>query len=410
MNYKKLTGLAVIVVYLMVGCMSTSNEMPAEAEVVEGPAPQIVVAANQTDRYLELLADKNVAVVGNHTTVIFKDGNGESHTHLVDSLLSLGIRITQVFAPEHGFRGDADAGEKIADSRDPQTNLPVISLYGSNFKPSPEQLEGVDVVLFDIQDVGVRFYTYLSTMHYVMESCAENGIPVVVLDRPNPNGHYVDGPLVEPGYETFVGLHPVPVVYGMTIGEYAKMINGEKWLKDQVQCDLTVIPLEGYTHESDYSLPLRPSPNLPNDKSINLYSSLCLFEGTNVNVGRGTDKQFQVFGSPDLPSESYDYSFVPQPNFGAKTPKHQGKTCYGLDLSQTPDLSSLNFSWVIEAYQQTADQENFFRHPKHFDRLAGSAKLREQIVEGKPLSEIQANWAEGLSSFKEIRKKYQMYP
>ena len=286
---------------------------------------EIIVAANQTDKYLALFKDKKVAVVANNTSVIFRQNSeNEDSVHLVDSLLSLGVKIVKAFAPEHGFRGDADAGAKIKDERDPKTNLPVTSLYGANYKPSAEQLRGVDIVVFDIQDVGARFYTYLSTMHYVMEACAENNIPFVVFDRPNPNGHYIDGPVLEKGFESFVGLHPVPIVYGMTIGEYAKMINGEKWLKNGIQCDLTVIPLENYTHEIPYSLPLRPSPNLPNDKSINLYASLCLFEGTNVNAGRGTENQFQVFGSPYLPSDLYPYSYTPVSNFGAKNPKYLG--------------------------------------------------------------------------------------
>ncbi|SDM66336.1 exo-beta-N-acetylmuramidase NamZ family protein [Kriegella aquimaris] len=370
----------------------------------------IVVGANQTEEYLELLRNKNVAVVGNNTSVIFKTGNGgERYTHLVDSLMSSGINISKVFAPEHGFRGDADAGEKIKDSKDSQTNISVVSLYGSNYKPSADQLDGIDIVVFDIQDVGARFYTYLSTMHYVMEACAENDIPVIVLDRPNPNGHYIDGPMVENGNESFVSLHPVPIVYGMTIGEYAKMINGEKWLKNGVQCDLTVVPLENYTHNTAYSLPLRPSPNLPNDKSINLYPSLCLFEGTDVNSGRGTEKQFQIFGSPFLPQASYDHTFVPEPNFGAKTPKHLGEECYGLDLSKTQDLDSLNFSWLLDAYNLTTNKENFFKRYKHFDRLAGSEKLREQIEQGKTLAEIKATWKSGLDEFKNVRKKYLIY-
>tara|TARA_R110002012_G_scaffold263456_1_gene446294 strand:- start:136225 stop:137490 length:1266 start_codon:yes stop_codon:yes gene_type:complete len=371
---------------------------------------EIIVAANQTDKYLALFKDKKVAVVANNTSVIFRQNSeNEDSVHLVDSLLSLGVKIVKAFAPEHGFRGDADAGAKIKDERDPKTNLPVTSLYGANYKPSAEQLRGVDIVVFDIQDVGARFYTYLSTMHYVMEACAENNIPFVVFDRPNPNGHYIDGPVLEKGFESFVGLHPVPIVYGMTIGEYAKMINGEKWLKNGIQCDLTVIPLENYTHEIPYSLPLRPSPNLPNDKSINLYASLCLFEGTNVNAGRGTENQFQVFGSPYLPSDLYPYSYTPVSNFGAKNPKYLGEKCFGLDLTQTENLQELNFNWLIDAYNASASKDDFIKYQSHFDRLAGTDALRKQIIEGRSFEEIKSTWKTGLDSFKNIRLKYLLY-
>ena len=394
--------------FSLLSCKQTSRKIEKEKTAEER---YISVGANQTENYLKLLKDKNVAIVGNNTSVIFKGRrDGKSNTHLVDSLLSLGIKITKVFAPEHGFRGDAPAGEKIIDSRDDKTNLPVISLYGTNYKPSPEQMEGIDVMIFDIQDVGARFYTYLSTMHYAMEASAEKGIPIIVLDRPNPLGEYVDGPVLEKGHESFVGLHPVPVVYGMTIGEYAKMINGEKWLKNGVQSDLTVIPLENYTHDSIYSIPLRPSPNLPNDKSINLYPSLCFFEGTDVNSGRGTEKQFQVFGSPYLPSDSYDYTFTPKPNFGSKNPKHMGEVCYGSNLSDNKNLDSLNLSWLIEAYNSTTKKDSFFNRQEHFDRLAGSEKLREQIIAGKTFEEIKDTWKSDLSSFMEVRKKYLIYP
>lgn len=411
-NTNKLEGtipfFILFLLLLTISCGQTPKKVEEKTPEEKGG---IVVGANQTEKYLKFLKDKKVAVVGNNTTVIFKgDQESEGYIHLVDSLISLDVKITKVFAPEHGFRGDADAGEVINDSRDSLTNLPVISLYGSNYKPSPEQMEDIDVVVFDIQDVGARFYTYLSTMHYAMEACAEKGIPIIVLDRPNPNGHYVDGPMVQKGNESFVSLHPVPIVYGMTIGEYAKMINGEKWLKNGIQCDLTVIPLEDYTHNSTYRLPLRPSPNLPNDKSINLYPSLCLFEGTNINSGRGTEKQFQVFGSPFLPADAYEYSFTPQPNFGAKTPKHLDEVCHGLDLSNTADLDSLNFSWLIDAYNSTANKEDFFNRQKHFDRLAGSEKLREQIISGKTFQEIKETWQTDLAAFKEVRKKYLIYP
>jgi len=401
-GFKTLIWCMLIVI---LGCGTSSNSKSAPKE------QEIVVGANRTDKYLHLLKDKNVAIVGNNTSVIFnKEKNNQGFVHLADSLLALNIKITKVFAPEHGFRGDADAGEKIIDSKDAKTGLSVISLFGENYKPSAENMEDIDVVIFDIQDVGARFYTYLSTLHYTMEACAENGIPVIVLDRPNPIGHYVDGPLAKKGYESFVSLHPVPIVYGMTIGEYAKMINGEKWLKNDAQAELTVIPLENYTHLSTYSLPLRPSPNIPNDQSINLYPSLCLFEGTNINSGRGTEKQFQVFGSPFLPSTSYDYTFVPEPNFGSKNPKHLGETCYGLDLSAHKRLDSLDFSWLIDAYNSTDNQEDFFNRYQHFDRLAGSKDLREHIIAGKSFNEIKETWKEDLTAFKKVRDKYLIYP
>ncbi|NKI27743.1 DUF1343 domain-containing protein [Arenibacter sp. 6A1] len=394
-------------IFSLIGCGQAVKKVE---QITSTDKEHIVVGANRTEKYLPQLKGKNIGIVANNTSVIFKDYEGrEPYIHLVDSLLSLNINIVKVFAPEHGFRGKADAGEVIVDSRDAKTNLPVVSLYGSNVKPTAEQLRGIDAVMFDIQDVGVRFYTYLSTMHYIMEACAENGIPVIVLDRPNPNGHYIDGPVVEKGYESFVGLHPVPIVYGMTIGEYAKMINGEKWLHEGLQCDLTVIPLVGYTYNSSYSLPLRPSPNLPNDKAINLYASLCLFEGTNVSCGRGTERQFQIFGSPYLLGDTYDFTFVPKPNFGSKTPKYMNEECFGLDLTKTENLDRLNFTWLLEAYNGTNPKDKFFNNNKHFDRLAGTPKLKEQIIQGKSIEEIRATWNKGLEEFKNIRDKYLMY-
>jgi len=379
----------------------------------------IEVGANQTGIYLDLLEGKKIGVVANNTSVIFKkDETG--YSHLVDSLLSLGIQVIKVFAPEHGFRGTADAGEHLGDTMDPKTGLQVVSLYGEdktsqqkqiyNYrKPTPEHLKDIDVVVFDIQDVGVRFYTYISTLHNMMEACAENNIPLIVLDRPNPNGHYVDGPVLEKESKSFAGLGPIPIVYGMTIGEYALMTNGEKWLNNGVQCKLTVIQLKNYTHKSKYSLPIRPSPNLPNDKSINLYPSLCLFEGTNVSCGRGTEKQFQIFGSPYLPSESYKYSFTPQPNFGSKDPKYKNQVCYGLDLSTTDELKTINLTWLINAYEATSIKNEFFRE-EAFDKLAGTTQLKKQIEKGLSVNEIRKSWEKDLVLFKETRKKYLIYP
>lgn len=370
--------------------------------------PKIVVGANQTAAYLPLLQGKRVGIVANATSVIFK-ANG--YTHLVDSLLALHINVEKVFAPEHGFRGTADAGELIADSKDLKTGLPIFSLHGTNKKPSKEQLDGLDVMIFDIQDVGVRFYTYISTLHYVMEACAENKMPLIILDRPNPNGHYIDGPVLEPAYKSFVGMHPVPVVYGMTIGEYAQMINGEQWLENNITCNLKVIPLKNYTHQTSYSLPIKPSPNLPNDKAINLYPSLCFFEGTFVSVGRGTNKQFQIIGSPFFDLERYDFPFKPISNEGAKHPKHENKTCYGYDLSNMEMLNSIHLSWLIEFYQaheSISPNQKFFN--AFFTKLAGTETLQRQIESGLSETKIKATWQEGLENFKKIRAKYLIYP
>jgi len=407
--------LVFTLLFTMVCCKNQDKNAQISSNEEEAKPESIILGANRTEVYLNLLKNKKIGLVGNNTTIMLKKDPKE-HIHLVDSLLSLNINITKVFAPEHGFRGKADAGESIQNGIDEPTGLPLVSLYGKNdntstdnFKPTSEQLQDIDLMIFDIQDVGVRFYTYLSTMHYIMEACAENKIPVIVLDRPNPNGHYVDGPIAVKEFKSFVGLHPVPIVYGMTIGEYAQMINGEKWLKDGIKCDLTVIPLKNYTHQSTYSLPLRPSPNLPNDKSINLYASLCLFEGTNVSCGRGTEMQFQIFGSPDLPSDTYEFSFTPQSNFGSKNPKNMGQECHGLDLSKTENLSSLNFTWLIDAYHATSDKEKFFR-TNSFNLLAGSDKLKEQIENGLDFKTIKESWQDDLKAFKSIREKYLMYP
>ena len=364
----------------------------------------IIVGANQTDQYLKLLKGKRVGVVGNQSSVIFKDG---AYTHLVDSLIGLKVDVKKVFSPEHGFRGTADAGEKIKDGIDTKTGVPIISLYGDNKKPKPEQLKGLDILVFDIQDVGVRFYTYISTLHYVMEACAEANIPLLILDRPNPNGHYVDGPILEKAYTSFVGMHPIPIAHGMTIGEYAQMINGEKWLKNSIECQLAVISMTNYNHQMTYSLPIKPSPNLPNDQSIALYPSLCFFEGTNVSVGRGTNKQFQVFGSPDLDKNHFKFNFTPQPNEGAKTPPQEGKLCYGRDLSQLDVKPGLNLEYLIEAYSNTANKSKFFN--SFFVKLAGTAKLQEQIEKGLSQKDIKATWSKGLEDFKQVRTKYILY-
>ncbi|PRX53767.1 exo-beta-N-acetylmuramidase NamZ domain-containing protein [Flagellimonas meridianipacifica] len=365
----------------------------------------IIVAANRTSQYLPLLKNKSVAIVANPTSVIFKD---EGYTHLVDSLLSHQIEIKKVFAPEHGFRGKADAGELVADGLDRKTGLPIVSLYGKNKKPSKEQLEGLDVVVFDIQDVGVRFYTYIATLQLVMEACAENNVPIIVLDRPNPNGHYVDGPTMQKEHISFLGMTTIPLVYGMTVGEYAQMLNGESWLSDGIRADLTVISLENYTHQTPYSLPIRPSPNLPNDISINLYPSLGLFEGTNVNAGRGTEYQFQRYGASFLDSMAYDFSYIPKPNFGSKYPKEENKKCFGEDLSSHNRMNSISLKWLIEAYSNSVDKSKFFKTDS-FTKHSGTSELQKQIEAGLSEEEIKKSWLEELVTFKQVRKKYLLY-
>ncbi|GGW23522.1 hypothetical protein GCM10007383_04710 [Arenibacter certesii] len=368
----------------------------------------IIVGANRTEKYLPLLKGKKVAVVANQTSVVFKDPEHLTYTHIVDSLRSLDIDLQLVFAPEHGFRGEADAGEKVTDGKDEKTGLPLISLYGSNRKPSKEQLKGVDVVLFDIQDVGVRFYTYIATMQLVMEACAAENIPVIVLDRPNPNGHYVDGPSMETEHRGFLGMTNIPLVYGMTIGEYANMINKEGMMENKVMADLTVIPLENYDHFKDYILPIRPSPNLPNNTSIYLYPSLGFFEGTNINAGRGTEFQFQRYGAPFLDSTQYSFKYTPNPNFGSKSPKHKGKVCYGKDLSQMPKMKSVDLNFLLDAYQNSTDKELFFL-TSGFTRHAGTEKLQKQIEAGLLQDEIKATWQEDINHFKKIREKHLLY-
>ena len=357
---------------------------------------ELRLGAERTEVYLHLLEGQKIGVVSNQSSLI-------GSTHLVDTLLSLEVDVVKVFSPEHGFRGTADAGAKVADGVDVQTGLTIVSLYGNNKKPSPEQLEGIEVLIFHIQDVGARFYTYISTLHYVLESAAENGIKVMVLDMPNPNGHYVDGPILDTAFQSFVGMHPIPIVHGMTIGEYAQMINGEGWISSP--CDLTVIPMERYQRKMHYYLPIKPSPNLPNARAISLYPSLCLFEGTSVSVGRGTPYPFQHFGAPYLES---DYSFTPKSGVGSKYPKHENEVCYGTDLRDPEDnLSGICLHWLIDAYQKSPEKEAFFNN--FFDKLAGTDALRNQIVAGNTAEEIKASWVEGLLNFKEKRADYLIY-
>ena len=360
-----------------------------------------VSAAMQLDDYLPMLEGKRVGVVGNQTSIIGK-------THLVDSLLSLGVNICKIYTPEHGFRGNADAGAKVNSSKDEKTGLPIVSLYGKNKKPTPEMLQGVDVILFDLQDVGVRFYTYISTMSYVMEAAAENGLPVIVLDRPNPNGFYVDGPVLKTENKSFVGMHQVPVVYGMTIGEYAMMVNGEGWLKGGINCDLTVIPIKDYNRNAIYELPVKPSPNLPNWESVYLYPTLCFFEGSIVSLGRGTETPFQVYGHPDMRGS---YTFTPKSTSGASKPLLEGQRCRGENLVEyahdyAHNANELHLEWIIEAYQQLKGKDFFI---DYFRLLAGDKQLRRDIENGKSADEIRASWENDLEAFGAIREKYLMY-
>ncbi len=397
--FARVKNTFLFLVLIMVSCGSLANKKEPFKKLSINYAPEIKTGADNYASYLPLLKDKRVGIVTNQTGIL------SDKTHLVDFLLSKNIKIKTIFAPEHGFRGTADAGEHVIDGKDAKTSLPIISLYGDNRKPKPEQLAGIDVMIFDLQDVGLRFYTYLSTLHYVMEACAENNIPLIILDRPNPNGNIVDGPILETAFTSFVGMHPVPVLYGMTIGEYGQMINGEKWLQNGVPCKLTVISCLNYSRKMTYSLPVKPSPNLPNDQAINLYASLCLFEGTNVSVGRGTEKQFQIYGSPFLPKG--DFNFVPKPNFGSKEPMHKDQICYGEDLSAVAKVKQLELKWLLKAYNETSDKSKFFN--PFFTKLAGTKKLQQQIETGTSEVDIRKSWEKGLNDFKEMRKKYLIY-
>lgn len=393
---------------------SNVNYYESEPSVLQ-VTTEIKTGADNYGAYLPLLRGKNVGIVANQTSIAAYLNTNAGGAHgktikaetisTVDFLLYEEIKISKIFAPEHGFRGTADAGELVKDGKDIKTGLPIISLYGNNKKPKPEQLDGIDVMVFDLQDVGARFYTYISSLHYIMEACAENNIPLTVLDRPNPNGSIVDGPILEKENTSFVGMHPIPVLHGMTIGEYAQMINGEKWLKNGVQCKLTVIPCLNYSRNMAYSLPVKPSPNLPNDQAINLYASLCFFEGTNVSLGRGTTKQFQIYGSPDLPKTGF--SFTPMPNEGAKEPPLKGRVCYGEDLSKIEKVKRLEIKWLIKAYAETKDKSKFFI--PFFTKLAGTTKLQKQIESGVSENEIRKSWEAGLADFHTVRSKYLIY-
>ncbi|MFZ5551989.1 MAG: exo-beta-N-acetylmuramidase NamZ family protein [Bacteroidota bacterium] len=364
----------------------------------------IITGAQRTEEYLKLLEGKKVAVTANQTSLV---GN----THLVDTLKALGINITKIFALEHGFRGNVQAGEHIKNGKDAKTGIPVVSLYGNSKKPKPEMLKDVDVIVFDIQDVGARFYTYISSMHYIMEAAAENKKTFIVLDRPNPNGFYVDGPVLEEKNKSFVGMHPVPVVHGMTIGEYAQMINGEGWLKNKAKCELTVIACTNYKHSDLYELPVKPSPNLPNSDAVLLYPSLCLFEGTTVSIARGTDFPFQAIGIPGFAKG--DFTFTPKSVEAAKNPPHKDVECSGYDLRgkglESAQKKQLNLSWLLDFYNNCPDKKTFFETDGMFRLLAGTENLKKQIEEGKTEEEIRETWKEGLEKFKKVREKYLIY-
>lgn len=393
-----------ILFLMLYACKAESNQTDKVEENNTGDIQKDTIAkpaALQISSYLPLIEGKNVGLVVNQTSTL----NG---VHLVDSLISLNVNITKIFAPEHGFRGKASAGEKIEHGTDAKTGLPILSLYGKNRKPTPEMLSDLDVVIFDIQDVGVRFYTYISTMHYMMEACAENNIPLIVLDRPNPNGDYVDGPVLDTNFISFVGMHPIPVVHGCTVGELAKMINGEGWLENGVKCDLTIIEMENYTHNMRYSLPVRPSPNLPNDLSIRLYPSLCFFEGTQISVGRGTDFPFQVAGYPDERFGNFTFTPVSMPE-AAKYPKYENEKCYGIDLRNKKLSHKFTLKYLIYFYQKFENKEEFFLESLFIDRLAGTSELRKQIIKGLTEDEIRATWQEKLDNYNLIRQKYLIY-
>ena len=388
---KKLAGLIFLTLLsltTLVYCKKAGNATPG---------------AYQIKQYIKLLEGKSVAILANQTSMI---GN----THVVDSLLSYNIGIKAIFSPEHGFRDMADAGEKIESGKDPKTGITLISLYGNHLKPIPDDLKGIDIVIFDIQDVGTRFYTYISTLHYLLEACAENNVKCLILDRPNPNGFYFDGNILDTIHRSFVGMDPVPIVHGMTVGEYARMLNGEGWLKGGLKCDLEVIKCKNYTHSTMYELPVRPSPNLPNQNSIYLYPSICFFEGSTLSLGRGTSFPFQVYGSPDLPDKGF--SFTPQSVPGAKNPPLLGVKCYGTDLRDALEKKlvprpEINLNLVIDAYNEFPDKEKFFT--PYFDVLAAGPVLREQIQKGMTAEEIRATWKEGLEKYSKIREKYLLY-
>lgn len=396
----RLFTLLFLIVFVLNACSGNKTEVKNSSITDPTVENAILTAADQMGIYLPMFKDKTIAMVVNHTSVI---GN----SHLVDSLHTLGVKIKMVFAPEHGFRGDADAGEKVEDGKDPSTGIPIISLYGKTQKPTEEMLEGVDLLVFDIQDVGARFYTYITTMHHAMEAAAENGVPFVVLDRPNPNGNYVDGPIRQDSLKSFVSMHPIPIAHGLTVGELATMINEEGWLEGGIKCNLEVIKCKNYTHNSEYVLPVKPSPNLPTQLSIILYPSICLFEGTAISVGRGTYDAFQQIGHPVL-KDKYSYSFTPISIDGmAKNPKYMNEACFGIDFSTLDIKREFTLKYLIEMYKAFPEKDKFFNSYIH--KLEGSGQLKTQIIAGMSEAEIRKTWEPKLSEYKELRRKYLLY-
>jgi uncharacterized protein YbbC (DUF1343 family) len=406
---------AFILLLFPLGNLFLTEAAPAPAQIqAQAPVPNaspfdedIRPAAEQIHKYLKYLKGKRLGLVVNQTSTVV-------NTHLVDTLKALGCQVQKIFAPEHGFRGTADRGEHIKDAKDPKTGLPIVSMFGKNRMPSAEILSDVDLMIFDIQDVGVRFYTYTSTMTYIMQACAKHNKPLLVLDRPNPLGHYVGGPIMQPDQETFVGLHPVPVIHGLTTAEYARMINEEGWLEGGVKCELHHVECLNYNHKKFYKLPVKPSPNLPNMKSIYLYPHLCLFEGTVVSVGRGTNKQFQCYGHPDFSKGSY--TFTPKPMPGAKHPVLEGKQCKGFDLSTIPykelqNINELQISYICEAYQSanTNLRNQFFLKNNFLNKLIGNTTFMQQVKTLQAPQAIQNSWKADLIKYKELRKKYLLY-
>ena len=413
MIYRKLLIL-ILANFLLTSAFCQTAEIPGNA---------ILPGAYRTDVYLPYLKGKRVGVFANQTSTI-------GQTHLVDTLAKRGVNIVKIFAPEHGFRGTAGAGEQLNNDTDKQTGIPIVSLYGKKVKPTAADLKDVDVLVFDLQDVGVRFYTYLSSLQYFMESAFENSKPLFVLDRPNPNGFYVDGPVLDTAYKSFIGMQPIPVVYGMTIGEYARMIAGEKWLNESANKVYTayeyakatkdtpihfvVIKCANYTHASRYQLPVAPSPNLTTMHAIYMYPSTCFFEGTNLSEGRGTAHPFEYFGHPALPNNLF--SFTPQSTAAAKDPKLNNQLCYGWNITDAPVQPQLQLHWLLQAYQLFPNKDSFFIEPKSkqstnyfFNKLAGNNTLMQQIVSGKTEAQIRASWQPQLEAFKKVRKKYLLY-
>ncbi len=368
--------------------------------ICEAQKPKVSVGAEQLNQLLPMLKGKRVGLVVNNTSLVGK-------THLADTLVSRKVPVKRIFGPEHGFRGDAADGEHVKDEIDSKTGVPVVSLYGKNYKATADQVKDLDILIFDIQDVGARFYTYISTMHYLMETCAENNKQLIILDRPNPNGSYVDGPIMQPELKSFVGMHPIPITHGMTIGEFAQMINGEGWLAGGKKCNLKVIKMKNWKHDDDYSLPVRPSPNLPNDQAVRLYPSICLFEGTVISLGRGTPMPFQILGNPELKDMAFTFTPVPIKGVSIEPPL-KDKLCYGMDLRSVTPPRKVDLQYLLFFYQKYPDKEKFFI--PYFDKLSGTTQLKQQIKDGLTEEQIRASWKPGLDAFNAKRKKYLLYP